>query len=462
MSKRKAKTNTDNDSDKENQIVFEKQPKRSTRTQPSTSPSTTTISVESNTSQDATNPKPEIAQIRDLLNSVKSTSKCSVSGTATELPPDPELTIKNHGKLILPLNKISADSLIKICEPSPYGRKTETLYNKAVRDSYQLEPKQIQIKNAKAWNDGLQKLAQRVCHEMGCQSKVNAHLYKMLVYKQGSHFKKHKDTEKHAGMFATLIVQLPSVYTGGQLIVYDNQGRAQTHTLAQDGISYAAHYADLEHEVAELKSGHRVALIYNLCCAERELNESAYNVSSGLMDDMRQALAGLSESACPMAVFFEHHYTQDSFLMNGVNALKGVDKERFVLIKKANDLLGTERKSRFFLVQAALEVIDGDMLAGCYGALSCAESEIAEEDKVEYDGPGPKSKRWDECNADPRIRKFFGLDGMPCFSEHETYFDFSMFNAVIEPNSGSIFDFKQAQVFRILFFFEIRREKFGF
>lgn len=278
----------------------------------------------------------------------------------------------------------------------------------------------------------------------------------MLVYKQSSHFKKHKDTEKHAGMFATLIVQLPSVYTGGQLIVYDNQGRAQTHNLAQDCISYAAHYADLEHEIAELKSGHRVALIYNLCCAERELNESAYDISSRLMDNMKQALDGLNQSVCPIAMFFEHHYTQDSFLMNGVNALKGVDKERFVLIKKANDLLGDERKSRFYLVQAALEVIDGDMFADCDGGLDYAESEIAEEDKVEYDGPGPKSKRWDECNADPRIRKFLGLNGMPCFSEHETYFDFSMFNAVIEPSSGSIFDFKKDQVFKILFLYILK------
>ena len=452
MGKRKVNTNTDNDSDKENQILFEKQPKRSTRAQPSTS-SSTTISVESNTSQHSTTPKPEIAQIRDLLKSVQSTSKRSVSGTATELPPDPEITIKNHGKLVLPLTKTSADSLIKICEPSPYGHKTETVYNKAVRDSYQLEPKQIQIKNPKAWNDGLQKLAQRVCHEMGCKSKVNAYLYKMLVYKQSSHFKKHKDTEKHAGMFATLIVQLPSVYTGGQLIVYDNQGRAQTHNLAQDCISYAAHYADLEHEIAELKSGYRVTLIYNLCCSERELNESAYDISSGLMDSMKQALDGLNQSACPIALFFEHHYTQNSFLMNGVNALKGVDKERFVLIKKANDLLGAERKSRFYLVQAALEVIDGDMFVDCDGELNYAESEIAEEDKIEYDGSGPKSKRWDECNADPRIRKFFGLNGMPCFSEQETYFDFSMFNAVIEPHSGSIFDFKQPQVIRILILF---------
>jgi len=49
-------------------------------------------------------------------------------------------------------------------------------------------------------------------------------LYKMLVYKKGGHFKIHRDTEKEAGMFATLIVQLPSRYSGGELVVHEDNG----------------------------------------------------------------------------------------------------------------------------------------------------------------------------------------------------------------------------------------------
>jgi hypothetical protein len=34
---------------------------------------------------------------------------------------------------------------------------------------------------------------------------VEARLYKLLVYESGGHFKIHRDTEKEAGMFATLV-----------------------------------------------------------------------------------------------------------------------------------------------------------------------------------------------------------------------------------------------------------------
>jgi hypothetical protein len=38
-----------------------------------------------------------------------------------------------------------------------------------------------------------------------------ADLYKLLAYDPGSFFVNHRDTEKVAGMFATLIIVLPSV-----------------------------------------------------------------------------------------------------------------------------------------------------------------------------------------------------------------------------------------------------------
>ena len=49
----------------------------------------------------------------------------------------------------------------------------------------------------------------------------------MLLYKTGGHFKKHRDTEKEKGMFATLILQLPSKYSGGELVTYENNGNGE-------------------------------------------------------------------------------------------------------------------------------------------------------------------------------------------------------------------------------------------
>ena len=99
----------------------------------------------------------------------------------------------------------------------------------------------------------------------------------MLIYKEGGHFLKHRDTEKEKQMFATLIIQLPSVHKGGELVVYENNGRSkkvidfgQKENKNEFSMYFAAHYADLEHELLEVKSGYRLALVYSLCWVNGE------------------------------------------------------------------------------------------------------------------------------------------------------------------------------------------------
>ncbi len=48
---------------------------------------------------------------------------------------------------------------------------------------------------------------------------VKATCYKLLLYEEGDFFLPHRDTEKEQGMFGTLVLQLPSSYTGGALVV---------------------------------------------------------------------------------------------------------------------------------------------------------------------------------------------------------------------------------------------------
>ena len=94
----------------------------------------------------------------------------------------------------------------------------------------------------------------------------------MLLYKKGGHFKKHRDTEKEKGMFGTLIIQLPSIYTGGELIVYGSRGAQFKYDFGQANgksgysVHYAAFISDLEHKILEVTSGNKLVLIYNLCC----------------------------------------------------------------------------------------------------------------------------------------------------------------------------------------------------
>jgi len=90
---------------------------------------------------------------------------------------------------------------------------------------------------------------------------------------EGGFFAKHQDAEKADGMFATLIIQLPSLHTGGTLII-SHAGEEQCFPLgagkdAPHGCHFVAHCADCEHEIMLIESGHRLALICCLCFKEQ-------------------------------------------------------------------------------------------------------------------------------------------------------------------------------------------------
>jgi len=83
-------------------------------------------------------------------------------------------------------------------------------------------PSQIVCIKHPEWNKQLNLLAKRVATSMGCLNpNVNATLHKMILYKNDEEFSLHLNSEKNNNAFATLFVQLPSVYTGGELIFWN-------------------------------------------------------------------------------------------------------------------------------------------------------------------------------------------------------------------------------------------------
>ena len=64
-------------------------------------------------------------------------------------------------------------------------------------------------------------------------------------------------------MIGTLVVTLPSSYTGGELMVGHNEER-KAYQGSKTALSLVAFYADCHHEVLRVKSGYRITLTYNL------------------------------------------------------------------------------------------------------------------------------------------------------------------------------------------------------
>lgn len=67
-------------------------------------------------------------------------------------------------------------------------------------------------------------------------------------------------------MFGSLVVVLPTAHEGGTLIFRhgDEEWKFESDAVPPSSITYAAFYGDVEHEVAEVRSGYRLTLTYNL------------------------------------------------------------------------------------------------------------------------------------------------------------------------------------------------------
>lgn len=203
------------------------------------------------------------ASFAALLSAVQRPGDFVTTGTAALMTP--LIEVDGVGPIALPLLPIQAEQLSAAAERAPYGRGPQTLYDESVRRTSQIDAARVRI-GGRHWPPTLEGIVGRVAEGLGVSGPVSAELYKMLVYGPGDFFLEHRDTEKEPGMFATLVIVLPSLSAGGELVVR-HKGREKRLDLRggdPSELAFAAFYADCLHEVLPVTAGHRLVLIYNL------------------------------------------------------------------------------------------------------------------------------------------------------------------------------------------------------
>ncbi len=279
-----------------------------------------------------------------LLSTLKKVDRPGTICCSADVPiVMPGLEVPGIGMVSLPLQKTQAQQLIECCRQAPYGKGTQTLVDTDVRRAWELDPEQFHLTNPK-WDDLVTSLTDDIKQQLGLEKhQLVAQLYKLLLYEQDSFFLPHRDGEKLDRMVATLVIGLPSIHEGGELIVSHH---GQRHEIRFSGaasgleISYAAFYADCQHEVRPVRSGFRLCLTYNVTLANKRrkkgLGAPSYNTAvSKISEQLRQWQA--KPEAKKLAIILDHQYTQDGLNMA---TLKGVDQSRaevlFAAAKKAD------------------------------------------------------------------------------------------------------------------------------
>lgn len=170
-------------------------------------------SINSSTSVLAANHSSFRSRLGQQLDEIKSpapfTSFCELDAIT-----DPQIYVGDHGPIGLPLSNHDAQVIIRASHQAPFGRGSETIVESSVRNTWELNSEQFELRNSE-WKNFMGHILAKISKELG----VDAELYKMLLYDKGAMFKAHQDSEKAPGMFGTLVVCLPSPHSGGDVRV---------------------------------------------------------------------------------------------------------------------------------------------------------------------------------------------------------------------------------------------------
>ncbi|TDL27720.1 hypothetical protein BD410DRAFT_760853 [Rickenella mellea] len=225
--------------------------------------------------------------LKPLADAVKECGKKApwCSGTWDVSPDDLKLYF-DYGTDIRSIQFANAteaqlDELVRACQPATFGANQEDVLDENYRKAGKMDLSHFSI-NFNPERLGLAlEVKSRLLVPDADERSIKLEPYKLNVYDytgKGSFFKAHKDTPRGEKMFGSVVVVLPTAHEGGGLLlrhdgsemVFDS-GKEFAVGKPPGAIAFVAFYSDVEHEVQQVTSGHRVTITYNLYFAdERE------------------------------------------------------------------------------------------------------------------------------------------------------------------------------------------------
>ncbi len=327
--------------------------------------------------------------LQELKQLTKSESVPCVGGRS-DLPIQPGLKVKGR-HISLPVNQQELEWLCKEGKESPFGKGMDTILDNNIRRSIEFEAQDTELLNPH-WKSALEKLIESVSAEMGIDFQIEAELFKLLIYQEGGHFKFHQDTEKTSGMFGTLIVQLPSRCQGGSLVCrfYDKEycfDFGNKEADSEFSIYYAAHYADVQHQVEKIEEGARLVLIYNLIQPIKERRLSAKHHKQ-LLDSARGIVPSIftTLSQEQHAILLQHEYTEQSLSEFGFLATKGRDRALVKAMLALNEHLPLEQKL-YFMISRMSYSVTSECCGGGYSRYGDYDEDDIDWEEVESSEP---------------------------------------------------------------------------
>ncbi|TMW62132.1 hypothetical protein Poli38472_009625 [Pythium oligandrum] len=212
-----------------------------------------------------------LQRVSKALTAVKQPPTFFSSGVTSEAA-DPQLRVLDVGDVTLPLTAESARSLIKRGSPAPFGHAKKYYIKEYEQYTWEFPPSDFELRNPE-WQAMVDDIALECVASMGVEgdASVRANLTKLLVYEKKGECVYHQEPPVKNPPFATLMIVLPTEYTGGELVVrppgFDSKAREWTRDAGVGRVQYVAFYSDCFHKVQPIQDGYRLCLVYDLMVA---------------------------------------------------------------------------------------------------------------------------------------------------------------------------------------------------
>ena len=330
----------------------------------------------------------------------------SFSAAQTALTDDLCLEVRGFGPVEFPVSDEQARKLCALGRSARYGKGEQTLADPTVRNTWEIPTSRLKF-DKRRWTKTLAPVIKRLSADLGLPDgcTLEAELHSMLVYEPGQFFVRHQDSEKSDEMVGSLVVTLPSSFTGGALEV-EHRGETATYRASKKRLSFVAFYSDCRHQIKPVKSGYRVVLTYDLVL--RGASEAGHPPDAELVDELARCLDG--HFAVPaerrrLVYLLDHEYTQ-----RGLNwsRLKGDDAARVSALRMAAEQAGCQAVLALADVHETWSAFEPERQHpwnGRYGYGGWDDNEDEDEDGDSFD---PASS--DEYELDELIESTVTLD----------------------------------------------------
>jgi predicted 2-oxoglutarate/Fe(II)-dependent dioxygenase YbiX len=235
-----------------------------------------------------------------------------------------QLTVDGVGPLRLPPTDEQLARLRAVARPSPFGFRDQTLHDEQVRRAWEVPGDEVHL-DAETWPARLSRAIDHLRRGLGLPDGLllSPQLHKLVLYGEGDFFVPHRDTERDATLWASLVVVLPCAHEGGELVVR-HAGEEERFDTGPDSrgrqLDFVAFYPDCVHEVRPVRQGCRLALTFGLHAAG-----GAPRPQGPPAGQLASVLARHFADEDVLVVLLDHAYTEQRL---SLDLLKGLDRAR--------------------------------------------------------------------------------------------------------------------------------------